>query len=89
MFIFLLGYIGVITGCWWWLKAKSWNDAIIFIGLMPLGILFVPFVRLILVRIPALLPMGMVFMPFVLIVVILALPDRSGASRRTQWRNRP
>jgi len=89
MFIFLLGYIGVITGCWWWLKAKRWNDAIIFIGLMPLGILFVPFVRLILVQIPALLPMGMVFMPFVLIVVILALPDRSGASRRTQWRNRP
>ena len=89
MFIFLFGYTGVITGCWWWLKAKSWNDAIIFIGLMPLGILFIPFVRLIFVRIPALLPMGMVFMPFVLIVVVLALPDRSGAPRRSHRRYRP
>jgi len=37
----------------------------------------VPYVRLIVLRIPSLLPLGMVFMPFVLIVVILALPNRS------------
>jgi len=42
IFTFLAGYASVIIGCWWWLKAKGWNDAIIFIGLLPLGILFVP-----------------------------------------------
>ncbi len=89
MFVFLFGYTGVIAGCWWWLKAKSWNDAIIVIGLMPLGILLIPYVRLILLSIPALLPLGMVFMPFVLIVVVLALPDRSGEPGRRIWRDRP
>ena len=88
MFVFLICYVSVITGCWWWLKAKAWNDAIIFIGLMPLGILFVPYVRLIVLSIPALLPLGMVFMPLVLIVVVLALPDRSGFPKRSGRRNR-
>jgi len=88
MFVFLISYVSVIIGCWWWLKAKAWNDAIIFIGLMPLGILFVPYVRLIVLSIPALLPLGMVFMPLVLIVVVLALPDRSGFPKGSGRRNR-
>jgi hypothetical protein len=87
MFVFLFGYVGVISGCWWWLKAKNWNDAIIFIGLMPLGIFFVPVVRLIVIRNPGLLALGMVFMPFVLIVVVLALPDRSGVTKSSRRRN--
>lgn len=86
IFVFVAGYAGVITGCWWWLKAKQWIDAIVFIGLMPLGVLFVPYVRLLYLSIPALLPTGMVFMPIVLIVVVFALPDRSGWADRKRWR---
>jgi len=82
MFVFIGGYLGVITGCWYWFKAKEWNEAIVFIGLMPLAILFIPFVRLILLAAPAILPAGMVMMPLILIVVVFVLPDKSGASRR-------
>jgi hypothetical protein len=82
MFVFLAGYAGIIAGCAYWLKAKQWNEAIVFIGLMPLAIVLIPFVRLILLAVPAILPVGMVMMPLILIVVVLALPDRSGVSRR-------
>jgi len=86
MIIFLCGYVGVITGCWWWLKAKDWIDAIVFIGLMPLGVFFIPYVRLIFLLSPALLPISMVFMPLVLLVVVAVLPDKSGWVGRKRWR---
>jgi len=86
MFVFLIGYAGVITGCWWWLKAKHWIDAIVFIGLMPLGVLFIPYVRLVFVTVPTLLPVSMVFMPLVLLVVVFVLPDKSGWVGRKRWR---
>jgi hypothetical protein len=79
--IFFCGYCAVIAGCGSWLKAKGWNDAIAFIGVMPLGVLCIPFVRLIFVAAPMLLPVGMIFMPLVLFVVVLVLPDKSGLKR--------
>jgi len=82
IFVFVGGYLGVLAGCRWWLKAKEWNDAVVFIGLMPLAILFVPFVRLIFVAAPALLPTSMVMMPLILIVVVFVLPDKSGWTGR-------
>jgi hypothetical protein len=88
MFTFLGGYSAVLAGCWWWLRAKALNEALVFIGLMPLAILFIPFVRLIFVASPALLPMGMVMMPLILIVVVFVLPDQSGVSRKKPWWDR-
>ncbi|HZV33888.1 MAG TPA: hypothetical protein VFB72_04860 [Verrucomicrobiae bacterium] len=92
MFIFLAGYVGVITGCWWWVKAKSWPDALLLIGLMPLGIFFIPGVRivarLILRTNPELYALGMVMMPLILVVVIAVLPDKSGWAEMKRWRIR-
>lgn len=86
MFVFLAGYIGVIAGCAYWLKAKGWSEAIVFIGLMPLVIPMIPFVRLILLAAPAILPCAMVMMPLTLIVVVATLPDKSGRTkRRARW----
>ncbi len=82
MFVFLFGYSGVLAGCFWWLRAKSWNEAIVFIGLMPLGVLFIPYVRLIFLSVPSLLLVGMVMMPLILVVVTAVLPDQSGLSKR-------
>ena len=88
MFVFLAGYAGIITGCAYWLKAKQWNEALVIIGLMPLAILFVPFVRLLLFADPMVLPVGMFMMSLILIVVVFALPDRSGVGRSMRHRNR-
>jgi hypothetical protein len=86
MFIFLAGYVGVISGCRWWLKAKQWHDAVLLIAFLPLVIACIPFVRLIFLVVPVALPAGMVMMPLVLIAVVLALPDRSGISKRkSRW----
>jgi hypothetical protein len=81
IFVFLAGYVGVLAGCVWWLQAKHYNEAIVVIGLMPLGILLVPFVRLILLAVPSIVPIGMVMMPLILIVIVAVLPDRSSLSR--------
>jgi hypothetical protein len=85
IFVFLCGYCAVLAGCWWWLKAKACNEALVFIGLMPLAIVFIPFVRLILLAAPGMLPVGMVMMPLILVVVVLVLPDKSGASSPKAW----
>ncbi len=85
MFVFVLGYVGVITGCSYWLKAKGWPDAVVFIGLMPLAVFFIPFVRLLVFRVPSLLIMAMVMMPLILVVVVAVLPDKSGMSKRRPW----
>ena len=84
--VFLCGYSATLVGCGYWLKAKAWNEAIVFIGLMPVGVLVIPFVRLIVLAAPGMLPVGMVMMPIVLIVVVLVLPDKSGVSnKRPVW----
>jgi MFS family permease len=83
--VFVCGYCSVIAGCGYWLKAKSWPEALVSVGMMPLIILFIPFVRLIFFFVPALLPIAMVVMPLILIVVTAVLPDRSGVSRQKPY----
>lgn len=83
--IFLCGYSAVITGCWWWAKAKGWPEAIVFIGLSPLVVFFIPFVRLIFINAPQLLSIPMVMMPLILLVIMLVLPDKSGMPKRKNW----
>jgi len=85
VFIFAVGYCGVLTGCWWWAKAKAWTEGIVGIGLLPLVILFIPWVRLIYVEMPGLLPAAMVMMPLILLVIMFVLPDKSGIQKRKTW----
>jgi hypothetical protein len=80
--IFVSGYAGVITGCSWWLKANGWNDAVVFIGLWPLAVFFIPFLRLIFIAEPLILAAALFFMALILIAVIFNLADRSGVPRR-------
>jgi hypothetical protein len=87
MFVFLVGYAGIIVGCACWLKAKEWNEAVVIIGLAPLAIPFIPFVRLLLMAAPQLLPVGMFMMPLILIVVVFALPDKSGVGQSKRHRH--
>jgi len=75
--VFLAGYCGLISGCWFWLKAKQWNEAVVLIGLAPVLILFIPYVRLLLIAVPSLLTLGMTIMPILMLVVVMALPDYS------------
>jgi hypothetical protein len=93
MFVFLAGYAGIIVGCAYWLKAKEWNEALVIIGLLPLGIfssgiLVFRFVRLLVFAEPLLLPVGMFMMALILIVVVFALPDKSGVGRPMRHRHR-
>lgn len=89
IFIFLGSYCAVIGGCYWWVKAKAWPEAVIFIAFMPLTIFLVPFVRLLVLASPQLLIAAMVMMPFILTVVVAALPDKSGNTRRrASWEQR-
>lgn len=85
IFIFLPSYVAVISGCWWWVRAKNWHEAVIFIGLMPLAILAIPYVRLIYRLVPMLLPASMVVMPIILLGVVAVLPDKSGMPKRKRW----
>jgi len=79
---FVPGYAAVIFGCSCWVKAKNWPDAVLLIGLAPLAILLVPYVRLIYRAAPMLLPVSMAFMPVIMIGVIAVLPDKSGLPKR-------
>jgi len=91
VFIFVAGYVAVISGCWWWLKAKGWNEGVVMIGVAPILILFIPFVRLIFLATPALLVTAMVMAPLVLIVVVLTLPDKNNNRHRHSsrfWKGR-
>lgn len=78
LIIFVPGYASTIYGCWWWVRSKSWHEAVVFIGLMPLGVLGIRYVRLIYVAVPLLLPASMALMPIILIGVVAVLPDKSG-----------
>lgn len=85
IFVFVPSYVSVIYGSLCWVRAKHWPDAVIIIGLLPLVVLLIPYVRLIYLRAPLLLPMGMAFMPIILLGVIAALPDKSGLPKRQRW----
>lgn len=89
IFIFLGAYSTVVTGCYWWVKAKAWHEAVIFIAFMPLVIFLIPFVRLLVLAAPQLLMAAMVIMPLILVVVVAVLPDKSGIhQRRASWETR-
>ena len=89
IFIFIGSYCAVIAGCYWWVKAKAWNDAVVFIGLMPLTIFLIPYVRLLVFAVPQVMMAAMVMMPLILVVVVAVLPDKSGLSRRrASWERR-
>ncbi len=89
IFVFMASYCSVVTGCYWWLKAKAWTEAVVFIAFMPLVIFLIPFVRLVVLAAPALLCVAMVMMPLILVVVVAVLPDKSGRSRRrAEWEKR-
>ncbi len=82
LLIFVPSYGLVIWGCANWIKAKNWPDAICLIGLLPLTVLFIPYVRLIYRLAPLAFPIGMAFMPIIMIAVIAVLPDKSGLPKR-------
>jgi hypothetical protein len=88
MGVYLLSYACVLTGSYWWVKAKAWNEAVVFIGVMPLAILFIPYVRLIFVAAPMVLVISMLMMPLVLVAVVVALPDKTRPARRRSRRHR-
>lgn len=89
IFVFIGSYSAVIAGCYWWVKAKAWNDAVVFIGLMPLTIFLIPYVRLLVFSAPQIMMAAMVMMPLILIVVVTVLPDKSGINRRrAPWERR-
>ena len=86
IFVFIAAYLAVMSGCWWWAKAKGWNEAVVSIGCGSLFIFFIPYVRLLLFKVPGLLAASMVMAPLILVVVLAALPDKSGHSRqRASW----
>jgi len=87
--VFLCGYCGVVSGCWWWLKAKAWTEAVVFIAFMPLVVFLIPFVRYIFAANPAVIMVAMVMAPLILVVVVLVLPDKSGFNQRRTSRNWP
>ncbi len=84
--VFLPSYAAILYGCWWWVKAKNWPDAVIFIGLMPLAPFLIPYVRILYIHIlyfmTGVLPLLMVMMPILMIGVVAVLPDKSGLSKR-------
>ena len=89
IFIFLASYCAAVSGCYWWVKAKAWPEAVTFIAFMPLTVFLIPFVRLIVLANPYLLMTSMVIMPFILFIVVAVLPDKSGTSRRrASWEQR-
>ena len=30
--IFVPSYAAILYGCWWWVKAKNWSEAVVFLG---------------------------------------------------------
>jgi hypothetical protein len=89
IFVFIGSYCAVISGCSWWAKAKGWSEAVVTIGFGPLFVFFIPFVRLLVFQVPGLLVAAMVMAPLILVVVVAALPDKSGHSRRlAEWEKR-
>ncbi len=85
--VFLAGYSGMVGGCWWWLRAKAWTEAMAFIAFMPLAAFVVPYSRQIFEVMPATVMLATAMIPLALVVVVLALPDKSGVDRHQTVRN--
>ena len=89
IFVFVAGYATIVYGCWWWLQAKKWDDAILLIGLSPLipllirGFLFRGARELYIIG--GFLPLMMAVMSAVMLGVVAVLPDKSGLPRRKRW----
>ncbi len=89
IFVFIAGYATIVCGCWWWLQAKKWDDAILLIGLSPLlplllhGFLFRAARDIYIIG--GFLPMMMAVMSAVMLGVVAVLPDKSGLPRRKRW----
>jgi hypothetical protein len=84
--IFIPAYGSTLYGCWFWTKAKNWPDAVLFIGLLPLVPMFIPFVRILYFHfLFQILPILMIFAPIIMISVIAVLPDKSGLPKRKRW----
>jgi hypothetical protein len=81
--IFVCGYVGVLWGCRWWLKARGWPEALIFIGLMPLTVCLIPYAREVFLIMPDLLPLSLLMMTLILLVIIAVLPNRNSMGRRS------
>jgi hypothetical protein len=89
IFVFLAAYLAVMSGCSWWARAKGWSEAVVAIGFGPLFIFLIPFVRLLVFKVPGLLIAAMVMAPLILVVVVAVLPDKSGHTRRrAEWEKR-
>jgi hypothetical protein len=84
---FLFGYSGVAGGCWWWLRAKAWTEAVVFIAFIPLAVFFIPYMRLIFLARPAIVMMATAIIPLLSVAVVFALPDKSGMNRRQTLHN--
>jgi hypothetical protein len=89
IFIFMGSYCAVVSGCYWWVKAKHWSEAVVSIAFMPLAVFLIPFVRILVLREIGLLITAMVMAPLILVVVVAVLPDKSGHQRRrATWEKR-
>ncbi len=84
LFVFVPSYAAIIYGCSWWVSAKNWHEAVVFIGLCPLAPLVIPYVHIFYLA-TGVLPLLMVLMPVLLIGVVAALPDKSGIPKRKRW----
>lgn len=88
IFVYSASYVAILYGCRCWVKAKSWSDAVVFIGLMPFLPLVFPYVRVLVfeiyLRTDAFFLL-MLIMPLLLIGVVTTLPDKSGIPKRKRW----
>ncbi|TAK94480.1 MAG: hypothetical protein EPO07_16655 [Verrucomicrobia bacterium] len=88
--VFAVGYIAVMTGCWWWVKAKCWPETVVAVGLWPFIPFFIPFVRVLVLRVLFSGNIGvfsavLLMVPFTLLVLVFVLPDKSGIQKRKHW----
>jgi hypothetical protein len=84
LLVFVPSYAAIIYGCYWWVRAKHWHEAVVFIGLCPLAPLVIPYVRILYLA-AGVFPLLMVIMPILLIGVVAVLPDKSGIPKRKRW----
>ena len=84
LLVFVPSYTAIIYGCYSWVRAKHWHEAVVFIGLCPLAPLVISYVRILYLA-AGVLPLLMVIMPILLIGVVAVLPDKSGIPKRKRW----
>ena len=85
--VFMAGYVSMLRGCWWLVHVKGWDNALVFISVLPLAVFFIPGKRSLLSLDPSNLPMAMALAPVILLLITLVLPTRK-TSLRTKRRSR-